>query len=908
MRSPCSPTRSCAGADADDAPTLVRHAPAADRPGDGQGRRGHGVLPRHPLRRAQRGRRRPRPLRRRPSPRSTHAQPRRPRTGRATMVDDVDPRHQAQRGRAGPARRAVRGRRRVGGDARPLVRRAARRGGRHGVAAIRHSTCCSTRRWSAPTRCPPERATPYLDKAMREAKRAHLVARPRRGLRGGRPRRARPRCSPTASTAPSSTRSCRPTPRARPGQRRSAQKLLALTVPGVPDLYQGSELWTSTWSTPTTADRSTTRRAAERWPTIRRGSTSVTPSRGGIALRPRRSGPRQARVVHRALRVRRARAVLRRRRRLVRAAARRRRRRPTTSSRSPRRGRRGRHGRAAGLTVRLAPARRLARHRDRACPTARWRDVLSPAPTSPAGPVAARDARSRTVPGRTAGRRDDDTPIAVGAARPTHGRPSTTATARRGRCAATTTAGGATTVPADGRVPLRRRRRRAPRPALAVAARRARRPVAPDRPPTRSRGPTTRWRGFAARRDAVIYELHVGTFTPEGTFDGAIERLDHLVELGVNARRADAGRRVPRPPGLGLRRRRPASRRTTPTAGPTACKRLVDACHARGLAVVLDVVYNHLGPAGNYLGRVRAVLHRPLPHAVGRRRSTSTAPAATRCAASSSTTPCMWLARLPRRRPAARRRARAPRRRRPCTSSSSSPPRCDALGRALGRPLWLIAESDLNDPRLVRAARGRRLRPRRAVERRLPPRAARRRSPASAAATTPTSAAWPTSPRALDAACFVYDGRYSPSPRARATAGPLGDLPGYALRSATPRTTTRSATAPRGERLAPPRRSPSALAGRGRARAAPRRSCRCCSRARSGRRRRRSSTSPTTTTPSSREAVREGRRARVRRVRRVRRTTCPTRRTPATFDRSVLRLGRAATSPSTPACSAGTAP
>ena len=56
-----------------------------------------------------------------------------------------------------------------------------------------------------------------------------------------------------------------------------------------------------------------------------------------------------------------------------------------------------------------------------------------------------------------------------------------------------------------------------------------------------------------------------------------------------------------------------------PYGGPDGLKRFVDACHARGLAVVLDVVYNHLGPSGNYLGALRAVLHRRLPDAVGPR-------------------------------------------------------------------------------------------------------------------------------------------------------------------------------------------------------------------------------------------------------------------------------------------------
>lgn len=102
---------------------------------------------------------------------------------------------------------------------------------------------------------------------------------------------------------------------------------------------------------------------------------------------------------------------------------------------------------------------------------------------------------------------------------------------------------------------------------------------------------------------AVIYELHVGTFTPEGTLDAAIGKLDHLVDLGVthvnvmplNSFEGERGWGydgvawyAPHRPYCG-------------PGGPDAVKRFVDACHERGLAAVLDVVYNHLGPSGNYL-------------------------------------------------------------------------------------------------------------------------------------------------------------------------------------------------------------------------------------------------------------------------------------------------------------------
>lgn len=101
---------------------------------------------------------------------------------------------------------------------------------------------------------------------------------------------------------------------------------------------------------------------------------------------------------------------------------------------------------------------------------------------------------------------------------------------------------------------------------------------------------------------AVIYELHIGTFTAEGTFLAAIDRLDDLVDLGISHVELMpvaefSGSRGWGYDGVDLYAPHHAY------GGPEALKRLVDACHARGLAVILDVVYNHLGPAGNYLGQ-----------------------------------------------------------------------------------------------------------------------------------------------------------------------------------------------------------------------------------------------------------------------------------------------------------------
>jgi len=109
------------------------------------------------------------------------------------------------------------------------------------------------------------------------------------------------------------------------------------------------------------------------------------------------------------------------------------------------------------------------------------------------------------------------------------------------------------------------------------------------------------WRG-RPWHEAVVYELHVGTFTPEGTFRAAESRLDHLAQLGVTALEvmpvADfAGRR-----NWGYDGALPfAPDRAYGT--PEDFKHLVAQCHARGLMVLLDVVYNHFGPEGNHLHR-----------------------------------------------------------------------------------------------------------------------------------------------------------------------------------------------------------------------------------------------------------------------------------------------------------------
>lgn len=101
-------------------------------------------------------------------------------------------------------------------------------------------------------------------------------------------------------------------------------------------------------------------------------------------------------------------------------------------------------------------------------------------------------------------------------------------------------------------------------------------------------------------RNYVIYELHVGTFTPEGTFDAVIDRLDRLSELGITAVEIMPVAQFPGDRNWGYDGAYPFAAQNS-YGGPEGLKRLVNACHLKGLAVVLDVVYNHLGPEGNYL-------------------------------------------------------------------------------------------------------------------------------------------------------------------------------------------------------------------------------------------------------------------------------------------------------------------
>ncbi len=106
------------------------------------------------------------------------------------------------------------------------------------------------------------------------------------------------------------------------------------------------------------------------------------------------------------------------------------------------------------------------------------------------------------------------------------------------------------------------------------------------------------WEGVR-KRDLVIYELHIGAFTPEGTFLAAIEKLDELTELGITAVEVMPVVQTPGRWNWGYDGVDLFAVRNT-YGNPDDFKAFIDACHARGLAVILDVVYNHVGPEGNY--------------------------------------------------------------------------------------------------------------------------------------------------------------------------------------------------------------------------------------------------------------------------------------------------------------------
>ena len=139
-----------------------------------------------------------------------------------------------------------------------------------------------------------------------------------------------------------------------------------------------------------------------------------------------------------------------------------------------------------------------------------------------------------------------------------------------------------------------------------------------------------------AFQSAIIYELHIGTFTPEGTCDAAIEKLDYLRELGVTHIELLPFAEFPGSNGWGY----DGVDLFAPHAaygGPDGLKRFIDAAHGKDLAVIMDVVYNHFGPSGNYVGSLGRTSPASTRHP-GAMLSIWRTPDLLRCGASSATT------------------------------------------------------------------------------------------------------------------------------------------------------------------------------------------------------------------------------------------------------------------------------
>jgi len=196
---------------------------------------------------------------------------------------------------------------------------------------------------------------------------------------------------------------------------------------------------------------------------------------------------------------------------------------------------------------------------------------------------------------------------------------------------------------------------------------------------------------------AVIYELHVGTFTPEGTFDSAIGRLDHLVDLGVDFVELMPVNAFGGTHGWGYDGVLWYAVHE-PYGGPDGLVRLVNACHERGLGVLIDAVFNHLGPSGNYMPRFGPYLSsgsNPWGESIN-----ISGPDADEVRRHIIDCALRWM----REFHADGLRLDAVHALVDTTAIhilEEWSAETDALAVELGRPLSLIAESDLNDPRLI---------------------------------------------------------------------------------------------------------------------------------------------------------------------------------------------------------------
>ncbi|BCZ24912.1 malto-oligosyltrehalose trehalohydrolase [Mycobacterium senriense] len=206
------------------------------------------------------------------------------------------------------------------------------------------------------------------------------------------------------------------------------------------------------------------------------------------------------------------------------------------------------------------------------------------------------------------------------------------------------------------------------------------------------------WGGRAVE-GAVIYELHLGTFTEAGTFDAAIEKLDYLVDLGVDFVELMPVNSFAGTHGWGYDGVLWYSVHE-PYGGPDGLVRFVDACHAKGLGVLIDAVFNHLGPSGNYLPRYGPYLSSASnPWGEGINIADADSDEVRRyiigCA-------LRWM----RDFHADGLRLDAVHALVDTTAIhilEELATETDWLAHQLGRPLSLIAESDLNDPRLITA-------------------------------------------------------------------------------------------------------------------------------------------------------------------------------------------------------------
>jgi maltooligosyltrehalose trehalohydrolase len=203
----------------------------------------------------------------------------------------------------------------------------------------------------------------------------------------------------------------------------------------------------------------------------------------------------------------------------------------------------------------------------------------------------------------------------------------------------------------------------------------------------------------------AVYEMHVGTFTPEGTLDSAIDRLGHLVDLGVAFVELLPVNGFDGTHNWGYDGVLWYTVQES-YGGPAAYQRFVDACHQRGLGVIQDVVYNHLGPSGNYLPLFMPVFSEGGPNPWGSSINLS-GPDSDGVRRYVLDNALMWLGdmhvdglRLDAVHALVDERA--------THVLEEMAQEVDRLSVALGRPLTLVAESDLNDPRMVtpRAAGG----------------------------------------------------------------------------------------------------------------------------------------------------------------------------------------------------------